>query len=88
MVGVGRTVNLSSAGALVASQQPIRVGARIELFVDWPIRPSGTTLQLFAVGNVVRSDAGVFALSFRRCEFRTARKQPEPVKKEGHREVG
>jgi hypothetical protein len=90
MVGAGQTVNLSSSGALVANQQPISLGARIELFVDWPIMLNGTIpLQFVAVGKVLRSDAGVFALSFKRYDFRTARKQPESVSEnEGYREVG
>jgi hypothetical protein len=90
MVGAGRTVNISSTGALVSTQQPISVGAQVALFVDWPILLDGTVpLQFFTVGEVVRSDAGVFALSFKRYHFRTARKQPKSVSEnEGYREVG
>jgi hypothetical protein len=80
VVGAGRTINLSSSGALIASQQEMSLGARIELFVVWPILLDGKTpLQFVAVGQVVRSDASVFALSFGRHEFRTGKKQPESV---------
>jgi len=82
-------VNLSSSGALVVDQHRMKVGQRIELFVNWPIKLDGTALQLVAVGKVVRSYAGVFALSFARYEFRTARNQAESVSKtKGQREVG
>ena len=82
----GQTVNLSSSGALVASQRQMSVGERIELFVDWLVRRNGTTpLQLVALGNVVRADAGVFALSLKRYEFRTTKKQPQSASDyEGH----
>ena len=80
MGGTGYTVNLSSSGALIASQQLMSVGARIELSVDWPVMLDGATaLQLVAIGQVVRSDADTFALSLRRCEFRTTKKQPKSV---------
>jgi hypothetical protein len=90
VVGAGRTVNLSSSGALIASQQGMSVGARIELFVVWPILLNGTTpLQFVAVGRVVRSGSSVFALSFERHEFRIGKKQPESASNDkGCREVG
>jgi hypothetical protein len=76
LAATGRTVNLSSSGALIAGQQQTSVGEQIHLFVDWPVMLNGATpLQLVAVGYVVRSDAGVFALSFERYEFRTTKKQ-------------
>ena len=86
LVATGRTVNLSSSGALVASQRQMSVGERIELFVDWLVMRNGTTpLQLVALGNVVRADAGVFALSLKRYEFRTTKKQPQSASGyEGH----
>jgi hypothetical protein len=89
MVGAGQTVNLSSSGALIASQQQMNVGARIELFVDWPVMLNGTTpLQFFAAASVVRSDAGAFALSLERHELRTMRKPPTRASEYGgHGEV-
>jgi hypothetical protein len=78
LAATGRTVNLSSSGALIAGQQQTSVGEQIHLFVDWPVMLNGATpLQLVAVGYVVRSDAGVFALSLERYEFRTTKKQPQ-----------
>ena len=89
MIGTGRTLNLSSSGALVVDNHPMKVGQRIDLFADWPIKLDGIALQLVATGKVVRSHAGVFALSFNRHEFRTARKQVESVTgNDRQREVG
>ena len=77
-VGAGQTVNLSSKGALIASEQRVSVGERIELSVDWPAKLNGTTpLQFFAIARVLRSDAGAFALSLAQHEFRTMKKQPQ-----------
>ncbi len=78
VAGTGQTVNLSSSGALITSQHRIRVGVLVELFVDWPIRLDGTTpLQFVAIGRVVRSAPGAFALALQRHEFRTAKKRPQ-----------
>lgn len=70
LVATGRTVNRSSSGSLVASQRQMSVGERVELFVDWLVMRNGTTpLQLVALGNVVRAEAGVFAVSLKRYEL-------------------
>lgn len=76
-MGAGRTVDLSSSGALIGDHHQLIVGQRIELSVDWPVKLNGVALQLVVVGKVVRSYAGFFALSFARHEFRTARMQAE-----------
>jgi PilZ domain len=78
IVGAGQTVNISSKGALIASEQRVSVGERIELSVDWPVKLNGsTTLQFFAIARVLRSDGGAFALSLAQHEFRTMKKQPQ-----------
>lgn len=78
--GAGRTVNLSSSGVLIASQYAMTVGAKIELFIDWPYRLNKTTpLQFVARGRVVRLDNGVFAVSLQHYEFRTMKKRPQSV---------
>ncbi len=90
LAGAGRTVNISSSGVLVATQRSISVGTQIELIADWPNSLNGAIpLRLVIFGEVVRSEAGMFAVSFKRHHFRTARKQPESVSgNEGYREVG
>jgi len=72
--GAGLTVNLSSGGALVASKHRIHVGALVEMSMEWPSLLDGrVSLQLIAVGRVVRKEPSFFAVSFERHEFRTMR---------------
>jgi|HubBroStandDraft_3_1064219.scaffolds.fasta_scaffold39868_2 hypothetical protein len=70
--GLGRTVNMSSGGLLIAADQRTQVGARIELNIEWPSMLDGLIpLQLVAVGKVVRCLESGFALSFTQYQFRT-----------------
>jgi hypothetical protein len=82
--GAGRAVNLSSGGVLIVAEQAaseqivpeneIRVGARVEMSIEWPSLLDGRTpLQLFAVARVVRYWPSNFAAVFERYQFRTAR---------------
>ena len=80
--GVGRAVNLSSGGVLVVSQQVVsphefRIGARVEMSIEWPSLLDGRIpLQLLAVGRVVRRRVSDFAATFVRHEFRTRISSP------------
>jgi PilZ domain len=70
--GMGRTLNMSSGGLLVAADQRTEVGARLELNVEWPSMLDGQIpLQLVAVGKVVRCLESGFAISFTQYQFRT-----------------
>jgi len=73
--GVGRTVNMSSGGILVACHQAtpeIGAGARVEISIEWPLVLDGKVpLQLVAVCNVVRPGPSFFAAAFARHQFRT-----------------
>jgi PilZ domain-containing protein len=70
--GVGRTMNMSSGGLLIAADQRTPLGSRIELNIEWPSMLDGQIpLQLVAVGKVVRSMESGFALSFTQYQFRT-----------------
>jgi hypothetical protein len=79
-------MNLSSSGGLIASQQQMSVGERIELFVDWPVMRTGaTTLQLVAVADVVRAEAHIFAISLKQYAIRVTKKLPQSASDhEGH----
>ena len=87
--GAGRTVNLSSKGVLVVSQQvvpqaEIGVNARLEMNIEWPSLLEGRIpLQLFAVGIVVRRGASDFAATFERYQFRTMRSSKQPPARVG-----
>src|ERR1017187_7461141 len=53
--GVGRTLNMSSGGLLIAADQRPELGAKIELNIEWPSLLNGMVpLQLVAIGKVVR----------------------------------
>jgi hypothetical protein len=78
--GVGQAVNLSSGGALVASQHELGVGEELELSIQWPSHLDGCIpIQLIAMGNVVRCGPSSFAVRFRRHQFRTLGSQVQPI---------
>lgn len=78
VAGVGRTLNMSSSGLLVASQSEINPGASVAVSVDWPTLLHGAIrLQLVAVGRVVRCKGMSFAVGFEKHEFRTMKRMPE-----------
>jgi hypothetical protein len=74
--GFGRTLNISSAGLLIASQQPAPEGTLLDLILDWPCLLDDTTpIQLVAQSRVVRSDQSRFAVALLRYQFRTRSRQ-------------
>jgi hypothetical protein len=82
--GVGRTLNMSSGGLLIAADQRTQVGAKIELNVEWPSLLDGTIpLQLVAVGRVVRCLESGFALSFTQYQFRTMSRKLQTIPGDG-----
>lgn len=77
--GVGTTVNISSCGVLFTAQHEIPVGMRLELSLDWPVRPEASTgLQLRLLGRVVRASGYQAALKVARYEFRKTQRQRAP----------
>jgi len=78
LVGVGRTVNISSRGLLIASEQPqVTTGARLQLTVDWPPLLHGITpLQLVVYCRVTRCFPEEFAVEMDQYQFRTKRAKP------------
>lgn len=75
---IGRTVNISSSGLLVASESPVRDGTALELMIEWPWPlDGGVPLQLVTTGVVVRSSQSTFALALRSYQFRTMKRKPE-----------
>jgi len=78
--GDGQTLNISSAGLLIASAQSVREGLRLQLHVDWPWLLDGMTpLQLVAETRVVRANGSQFAVALERYQFRTSKRQSVPV---------
>jgi hypothetical protein len=76
LVGEGRTVNMSSCGLLIASEEaPVPAGARLQLAVDWPFLLHGTTpLQLVVSCRVTRCQPEEFAVSLDQYLFRTKKR--------------
>jgi hypothetical protein len=73
VAGVGRTVNVSSRGALINSSSTIGEGARVRVVFEWPSLLNGTIpLQLIALGTVVRRQNSGLAIAFEGYQFRTA----------------
>jgi hypothetical protein len=72
--GTGRTLNVSSGGLHFESSQPLPVGERLALSVDWPAMLHNVTpLQLVLDGVIVRSTAGHVSVRMVRYEFHTRR---------------
>lgn len=73
MVGTGHTVNVSSDGLLIVSDEhTVEEGDVLKVSLEWPARLDGTTpLQLIVEGRVVRSVRAGFAVRMKRYQFRT-----------------
>jgi hypothetical protein len=73
LLGIGRTLNASSRGLLIASsQQNVHDGNLLQVSLEWPLLLDGTTpLQLIAVCRVIRCQPAGFAVRLQRYQFRT-----------------
>jgi hypothetical protein len=70
--GTGRTINIGSEGVLFTTGQPLSVGSRVKVAINWPALLDGTcALRFIATGPVVRSDGYQAAVRIDRYEFRT-----------------
>lgn len=70
--GLGKTINMSSRGLLIRTDQELAPGDRLEISVNWPVRLNNECpLKLVATGRVVRAQAGRAAILIERYEFRT-----------------
>ena len=74
---IGRTVNISSSGVLVAAHCGLKQGTILKLMIEWPWTLDGNVpLQLVATGMVVRSSQSSFAVAVRTHQFRTMKRSP------------
>lgn len=70
--GVGETVDISSGGVAFIADQPVTVGAFIELSVSWPVLlDSNCPMRLVTFGRVLRSQVSLAVCSVDKYEFRT-----------------
>jgi hypothetical protein len=76
LIGEGRTVNMSSRGLLIASEEAkVNAGARLQLTVDWPSLLHGITpLQLIVSCRVTRCLKEEFAVEMDQYQFRTKKR--------------
>jgi len=76
--GSGQTLNVSSNGMLIKSEQPfdpkLRLGTRLKVIAIWPFWLNECAgLKLVAIGRVKRRYESSFALSIEYHEFRAIR---------------
>ena len=70
--GSGETVNLSSGGVGLEVDQPLAIGAFIEMSISWPVLlDQNCLMRLIAFGRVVRCDGRRVACTIDKYEFRT-----------------
>src|SRR5271156_2248551 len=76
LIGEGRTVNMSSRGLMIASEEAkVNTGARLQLAVDWPSLLHGITpLQLIVSCRVTRCLKEEFAVEMDQYQFRTKKR--------------
>ena len=73
-VGLGKTLNMSSSGALFTTESRLAEGNLVELTVSWPARLNNIVpLKLVALGRVVRVEKAQTAIAIEQYEFRTSR---------------
>jgi len=70
--GIGKTINISSAGVLFTTDQILLPGKRLELSISWPAQlDNKCQLKLVARGRVARLEQGRAAIEIQQYEFRT-----------------
>lgn len=72
LVGVGKTLEISSREVRFTTQHPLKHGQKIRLAVDWPALLDNTCrMKLEIAGWIIESVAGEAAVKIERYEFRT-----------------
>ena len=70
LTGRGQTLNISSSGALFATEHELTPGTKIELSISWPIMLNErASLKMVAVAAVVRVEKQKVAVRFETHEF-------------------
>jgi hypothetical protein len=70
--GTGRTVNISSGGVWLTTENPLTAGMPVELAMNWPVLlHDSCPMKLMIYGCVIRSTEKGAAVSIERYEFRT-----------------
>jgi hypothetical protein len=70
--GTGRTVNISSGGVWLTTENLLTAGMPVELAMNWPVLlHDSCPMKLMIYGCVIRSSEKGAAVSIERHEFRT-----------------
>ena len=70
--GCGETLDVSSGGVGMSIDQPLSLGAFIEISISWPALLDATLpMRLIVFGRVVRTETGMTACTIDKYEFRT-----------------
>lgn len=68
----GRTINISSKGAVFETSSQLPVGKRVELVISWPVKLNEKCgLKMVALARVIRSTESRAAVALLTHEFRT-----------------
>jgi hypothetical protein len=75
---LGESLNISSAGLLLATPEAATPGQKVEAFIAWPVfLDKRIPLKLFIKGRIVRSSGDLAAMCFDTYEFRTCQTPSE-----------
>ena len=78
--GNGETLDVSSGGVSMSLDQPLTMGAFVELSISWPVLLDQTCpMRLIAFGRVVRIEGKRAACTIDKYEFRTQARKPQVV---------
>ena len=78
--GSGETLDVSSGGVSMSVDQPLAMGAFVELSISWPVLLDQTCpMRLIAFGRVVRIEGNRAACTIDKYEFRTQARKPQVV---------
>ena len=76
LMGVGRTLNISSSGVLFTSDYQFPIDTRVEVSMRGPVELNEQCgLNLVGRGPIIRHRKGQLVLRFRQSEFRTSAKK-------------
>src|SRR4051795_6302675 len=71
--GAGKTINISSGGLWITTENTLTPGLPVELSMSWPVLLNDSCpMKLMVYGCVVRSNEKGCAVAIERYEFRTA----------------
>lgn len=77
--GMGKILNISSAGVRFTTERILSRGVRMELSIDWPVLLDNTCLMKLVIqGCLARSDTNAAVVKVEHYEFRTRAANPIP----------